>query len=277
LDNEIRRPFFTDEEKVDLISRLRDRATNLSIDQVLRTYEKRADIPSRRNIFRILNPDYNGKINTETAEKINCLLRLIEGDRDFAEKNEDLQFYSSTKTMIGISADNNREFLRKYAGCYKCIRLTTNSSEILVTHMRVIARHGNIPEFRHVEVIPDEAKGLQGRERRVIWHRGFVFSKFRRVIFLSSERTLRQLSCVISSNPGTPTFTGVLLAFEAINTLPFACRVFITKTEEIADDDVLTDPNYGIFETTDARYEPYMKYITNDVATNDVLMTITGI
>ena len=155
--------------------------------------------------------------------------------------------------------------------------MTTNSEEILVTHLRVFRRPGDIPAFIHAEVIPDEAQNLPGRKHRKTVHEGFVFSKSRRAIFVSPYNTIRQMTCIISSNRDHPTFSGILLNFEALHGIPFAARIHVEKAQDIELDEIASSSDYGLFSLSDRRYKAYLPYIDNTVASDSVMFADSSI
>ncbi len=266
-------------EKLVLIKRLVDAKEKLTVSSLYDNPDNAGTIPSRRTLYRIFDNPKNHRIRDATAVQIENLLMILEQSESAVASKAALtgDFYAILSQLVSVSRVQNREFLDRYAGCYKCIRLTANSKEILVTHMQIRRRANDIPEFIHVEAIPDEAQGLPGRESRTIIHEGCVFAKHRRAIFVSPFHNLRQMTCIISSNPNHPTFSGLLLAFDAINVFPFATRIFVVKAPEIDWKEIVKSPDYGLFAREHEAYSDYLPYIINSSDDHSVLFPDTSV
>jgi hypothetical protein len=236
-------------------------------------------IPSRRTIYRVFNDPENVKIRDATARQIETLLALLHDyDTQTAPKTVlSKSAGAALRRVSSTSQEKSREFLEHYSGCFKCIRLTTNSRQILVTHLRIFEQAGGFAGFEHVESIPDEARDLPDRPYRTLVHQGFVLLNDRLVHLLAPYPALRQLSCVISSNRSYPTLSGILLTQDAIRGFPFAARVFVVKTSDIEASELPESSEYGLFELDNDDYGPYLPYIRNSVAHDSVLFPVTEI
>ena len=236
-------------------------------------------IPSRRTLYRLFNDPENVRIRDATARQIETLLALLQDYESQATPKTALSKSAGAalRRVSSTSQEKSREFLEHHEGCFKCIRLTTSSGQILVTHLRVFEQAGGSAGFEHVESIPDEASDLPGRPYRTLVHQGFVLLEDRLAHFLSPYPGLRQLSCVISSNRSYPTLSGILLTQDAIRGFPFAARVFVVKTADIDASELPESSEYGLFELDDDDYGPYLPYIRNRPAPDSVLFPVTEI
>jgi hypothetical protein len=236
-------------------------------------------IPSRRTLYRIFNDPDNIRIRDATARQIETLLGLLqEHDTQTAPKLAlSKTAGAALRRVSSTSREKSREFLEHHAGCFKCIRLTTRSRQILVTHLRVFEQAGGFAGFEHVESIPDEASDLPDRPYRTLVHQGFVLLNDRLVHFLAPYPAMRQLSCVTSSNQQHPTMSGILLTQDATRGFPFAARVFVVKTTDIEASELPASRDYGLFALDDENYGPYLRYIRNSAAADSVLFPETEI
>jgi len=230
-------------------------------------------IPSRRTLYRIFNDPENIKIRDSTARQIENLLWILQNhDAEVAPLMALTRTAGTTLRQIsGTTHEASRDFLAQHAGCFKCIRLTTRSRQILVTHLRVFEQAGGSVGFVHVEAIPDEASDLPDRPYRVLTHRGFVLLKSRLAYFVSPYPTLRQLTCLVSTNQSSPTMSGVLLTQDAVWGMPFAARVFAVKAPEIRASMLSENDEYGLFALDDETYSRYLPYIRNDTEPDSAL------
>jgi hypothetical protein len=236
-------------------------------------------IPSRRTLYRIFNDPENIRIRDATAQQIETLLAIVQDyDAQAAPKiAQSKTAGAALRRVSSTSQEKSREFLEYHAGCFKCIRLTTRSRQILVTHLRVFEQAGGFAGFEHVESIPDEASDLPDRPYRTLAHQGFVLLNDRLVHFLSPYPALRQLTCVTSSNQHFPTMSGILVTQDATRGFPFAARVFVVKTSNIEVSELPESREYGLFELDDDKYGPYLPYIRNSAAADSVLFPVTEI
>lgn len=264
---------YTAREKELLINRLLELRDRVSWTGVYNTDSVSSEIPSRRTLYRIFGDPDNYQIRDTTARQIENLLTAIDGRIDGQEPNPLVvpQLFSLLSQSMALSSQTSREFLERYNGCYKCVRVTTDSKQILVTHLRIHETTPDIPCFTHIESVPDEASAVGGRGRRILMHEGVILARQRRATFLSPSGYLRQMTCVISTNSTRPAFSGLLLSVDAIRELPFAARVFLVCTEEITDDDVIGHPDYGLFEADSQQYASFMPYISNAIDGMSVL------
>lgn len=228
-------------------------------------------IPSRMTLERIIKTGENYSLRQGTAAKLEYLVYLLEEGvaADNTYNVDAVRFQNLCGQFLDITSDEKERFLRNFSGHYMCVRFTTNSREILVTHLKIWRGSDNIPRFIHTEVIPDEVKIDEERSKRITRHDGFVFAKRRRAIFISPYRNFRQISCVVSSNTNQPAFSGILLTFDAIYTLPFASRIFITRSEPTETPE--NNPAFGLFRQDDESYRKYISLIRNDVPQDGVL------
>lgn len=178
---------------------------------------------------------------------------------------------------MGLSERSGARFLEKFQGCYKCVRMTTATSQILVTHLRIEEIVPGIPAFSHIETIPDEASQIPGRGRRVLTHEGVILARGRRATFLSPSGSLRQMTCIISANLTRPAFSGLLMSVDAKHELPFAARVFLTWVPDIEESEVIHHPDYGLFSPDDSHYSAYVPYISNAISPDSVLVPETDV
>lgn len=264
---------YTSAEKKKLVKRLVANADKIAWSTIHKNREVASQIPSRRTLYRLFRDPTSVTVRDETARRIENLLVILE--------NHDVQVAPSMalsrtvntalRRITGTTAEQSRQFLENYAGCFRCIRLTTASREILVTHLRIFKQAGDYAGFLHVEVVPDEADDLSGQAHRMISHRGSVFVTGRQANFFSAFPAVRQLNCIVSSNEKQPTMTGILLSHDAIHGAPFAARVLIVKADEITEDELVGSDKYGLFKPGNKLFRQYMPYITNRVSQHSVL------
>ncbi|MEM9358234.1 MAG: hypothetical protein AAGB04_18700, partial [Pseudomonadota bacterium] len=203
---------YTAAEKKVLVGKLLDAKDKVTWTAIYKNAVAPGTIPSRRTVYRIFNDPDGFRIRDITAQQIeNLLLMLQNNEADLATRAaQKRDAYSALRPLCGVSRDANRAFLDAYEGTYRCIRLTTRSREILVTHLVIRAAAGDIPRFTHVELIPDEAQQIPSRNKlRMIKHDGYVLPIGRRATFVSFEGGVRQMSCISSTNSDQPGFSGV--------------------------------------------------------------------
>jgi len=273
------RKLYSSTEKRTLIDRLLEVREQMNWSSVSDNLDLIGVIPSRRTLYRIFGDPENCQIRDATAQQIENLLRIIHNSEAEVASAAALagNFYGTLRRLLGVSTSRNIEFLRRYKGDYKCVRITTDSREILVTHLRILRLPGDIPGFLHVEAIPSPIAGNRQRKGRILRHEGYIFPKDRKAAFVSPSPILRQMNCLLSSNPEDPAFSGLLLTESAAGGLPFVARVFVDRAPEIDESDLLVSGEYGLFKLDDERYSHYLPYVENRPAEYSVLYANTAL
>jgi len=273
------RKLYSSAEKRRLIDRLLEMREQMNWSSVSDNPDLVGVIPSRRTLYRIFGDPHNTQIRDTTALQIENLLRIIHNSEAEVASAAALaaSFYGTLRRLLSVSTSRNIEFLRRYKGHYRCIRMTTDSREILVTYLRILRLPGEIPGFVHVEAIPSPIASSPGRQGRILRHEGYVFPKDRKATFVAPGPNLRQMSCLLSSNPEDPAFSGLLLTESAASGLPFVARVFVDRGPEIDESDLLYSGDYGLFSLDDERYSHYLSYIENRPAEYSVLYANTAL
>ena len=274
-----RRRLYSTAEKRKLVRRLLASKDKLTWSSVHEYPGISGKIPSRRTVYRIFSDPDNIKIRDSTARQIENLLSFLK-DHDAQVAPMSALSKTAGASLRRISSTTQSKsiaFLEHHAGCFKCIRMTTSSKQILVTHLRVFKEAGGSAGFEHVECIPDEASDLPDRPYRILNHRGYVLLNDRLAHFLSPYPALRQLTCVISTNQSYPTLSGILLTQDAIRGVPFAARVFVVKSPDIDAAELAESDDFGLFELDDDVYSAYLPYIRNSADTDTVLFPATEI
>ncbi len=266
-------------EKKSLTRRLLAKKDQIAWSKVHDVPEVAGQIPSRRTLYRLFKNPNGTKIRDSTARQIENLLSLLEThDADVAPKLAlTRNVAAGMRQITGTTRAASLAFLDAHEGCFKCIRLTTTSREILVTHLRIYKQTGGAIGFVHIEAIPDEANALPDRPHRIIEHRGFVLLKERVAFFLSAYPAPRQLTFLTSTNKTTPAMSGILLTQDAIWGRPFAARVFASKCPNLKEDQLIGNEEYGLFSLDDPGYGSYLPYIKNAPSANSVLFPETNI